>query len=77
MSKVHMLLVCVRLKKQFHHLYTLNQCLVGGLICSIIRKINKEKLSTDLLLEKDREIQKLKEQVERLQKQKFFSPKRN
>lgn len=48
-----------------------------GLICSIIRKINKEKLSTDLLLEKDREIQKLKEQVERLQKQKFFSPKRN
>ena len=46
-----------------------------GLICSVVRKINKEKLATDIVAKKDKEIAELKKQIERLQMDKFFSPK--
>ena len=40
-----------------------------SLICSIVRKINKEKLATDIVSQKDKEISDLKQQISKLERQ--------
>lgn len=48
-----------------------------GLICSIVRKINKDKLITDVICEKDAEIAKLKERINSLERkltERYFKP---